>query len=298
MRFHFDFMGARKFFYIFSAVVIIASLVSFALFGFNYGLDFSGGNLFQIKFDNKAVDSQQVRNVLGQFSLENSSIQTGGDGSFTIKMVDIDQSKQEQILKSFTDKLGKYDLLRSEKVGPVIGSELRRAALLALALASVLQIIYITFRFDFKMGLAAVLALMHDVIVQVGFFAIFRFEVDSAFIAAVLTVVGYSINDTIVIFDRIRENVRNRKRGEDLAVTIDNSINQTLTRSINTVLTVIFVLVALLVLGGETTKTLSLALLVGVTCGCYSSICVASPLWYDMKPEEHKRQLKASKAKV
>ncbi len=284
----FDFIRKRKIWYIISTVFILISLISLFTQGLNLGIDFQGGSLVHLNFKTADIQIEQVRAVLSEYDLGNSSIQKATDGSFTIKTIELEQERHEEILKAFSDKLGEYDLLRTEKVGPVIGSELRRAGLLALAIAAILQIIYITIRFEFKFGIAAILALLHDVIIAVGFFSFFQIEVDSAFIAAILTIIGYSINDTIVIFDRIRENMKNRRK-EDLALIINNSIGQTLTRSINTVLAVIFILVALLVLGGETTKNFSLALLVGVISGAYSSICVASPLWYEFKPEEHKK---------
>ncbi|MCR4442057.1 MAG: protein translocase subunit SecF [Peptococcaceae bacterium] len=281
-----DFIGRRRIWYIISAALIVIGLISLFTQGLNFGIDFKGGSLIQVKFNEAGIKTGEVRQVLGEFGLENSSIQEASDGSIVIKTVEIEQDKLGQVLKAFEEKLGKYDLLRSEKVGPVIGAELRRAGILALVIASILQIIYITIRFEFKFAVAAILALLHDAFMAIGFFSLFQFEVDSSFIAAVLTIIGYSINDTIVIFDRIRENLKNRRK-ESLQAVINNSINQTLARSINTVLAVVFVLVALLVLGGETTKNFSLALLVGVVSGAYSSICVASPLWYQFKPEEH-----------
>lgn len=285
-----NFMGKRKISYIISTVFILLSIASLLFQGLNFGIDFTGGSLIHIKMENNAVDSEQIRTALGAFSLEKSVIQEAGDSSFVIKTVELDQARQGEVLNGIGDKLGKYELLRTEKVGPVIGSELRKAALLALVVAAILQVIYITVRFEFKFAIAAILALLHDVTIATGFFSIFQFEVDSAFVAAILTIIGYSINDTIVIFDRIRENLKNRKR-EPISVIINNSVNQTLTRSINTVLTVIFILVALLVLGGETTKNFSLAMLVGIISGAYSSIFVASPLWYEFRGEDSRSKI-------
>lgn len=283
-----DFIGKRKIWYAISLILIIISIGSLLFQGLNLGIDFTGGVLLQVKFEDQGVDSEKVRNTLAEFKLEKSSIQQGGDDSFTIRTADMDQARQAEVLKGLEDKLGKYELLRSEKVGPVIGGELRKAAIMALVIASLLQVAYITVRFEFKFAIAAIMALLHDAIIAIGFFSLFQLEVDSAFIAAILTIIGYSINDTIVIFDRIRENLRSRKKGEDLGTLVNGSITQTLTRSINTVLAVIFVLLALLFLGGETTKYFALALLVGVVAGCYSSIFVASPLWHDLRGESGK----------
>jgi len=281
-----DFIGRRKIWYAISLTLIVIGLLSLFVRGLNFGIDFKGGSLIHIKFNKTGVNSGDVRQILSEFGLEKSNIQETSDGGIVIKTVEMEQDKLGQVLTALEEKLGKYDLLRSEKVGPVIGTELRRAGILALVIASVLQIVYITVRFEFKFAIAAILALLHDAFIAIAFFSLFQYEVDSSFIAAILTIIGYSINDTIVIFDRIRENLKNRRK-ESLQAVINNSINQTLARSINTVLAVVFVLVALLVLGGETTKNFSLALLVGVISGAYSSICVASPLWYEFKPEEH-----------
>jgi len=282
-----DFIGKRKIWYILSIALLLTGLVSLFTQGLNFGIDFKGGSLIHINFEDTAVNSEQVRAVLGEYGLGNSNIQESNDGSITIRVTELEQDKLVEVLEGF-EKLGEYELLRTEKVGPVIGAELRRAGIMALAIAAVLQILYITVRFEFKFAIAAILALLHDAFIAIGFFSIFQIEVDSAFIAAILTIIGYSINDTIVIFDRIRENLKNRRK-EQLAQIINNSIRQNLVRSINTSLAVIFVLVALLVLGGETTRNFSLALLVGVISGAYSSICVASPLWYQLKPEKHKK---------
>ncbi|QNB45292.1 protein translocase subunit SecF [Thermanaerosceptrum fracticalcis] len=282
-----NFIEKRKLWYALSLIVIIAGLISLLVQGFNFGIDFTGGSLIHLKFVEKKVETEQLRSTLADFKLEQSYIQESSDGGFIIKTVELDQAKQDEVLKGIESKLGKYELLRSEKVGPVVGRELRINGLLALGIASVLMVVYITVRFEFKFAIAAILALLHDVAVTVGIFSIFQIEVDSAFIAAILTIIGYSINDTIVIFDRIRENLKNRRK-ETLEEIINNSITQTLTRSINTVLTVIFVLVALLVLGGETTKVFSLAMLVGIISGAYSSIFVASPLWFEFRTKGRK----------
>lgn len=287
-----DFIGKRKFAYALSLIVIAICVGSLFVQGLNFGIDFTGGTLLQIKFADSNITSEDVRGALKDFDLEKSSIQESSDGSFTIRTVELDQARQDQVVSGMKEKIGDFEILRSEKVGPVIGAELRRAGLLALFIASILQIIYITIRFEFKFAIAAILALLHDAIIAVGFFSIFQIEVNSAFIAAILTIIGYSINDTIVIFDRIRENMKKRRK-ETLAEVVNNSVSQTLVRSINTTVAVLFVLVALFFLGGETTKNFSLALLVGTVSGAYSSIFVASPLWYEFKPERNKGYKKA-----
>lgn len=274
--------------YAISLILIIISIASLLVQGLNFGIDFEGGSLLHLKFADAKVKSEQIRTALTEYDLQGSSIQESSDGSVVIKTVELDQTKLGEIYTSLKTDLGEYEVLRSEKVGPVIGSELRKAGLLALFIAALLQILYITIRFEFKFAIAAIIALLHDVLIAVGLFSIFQIEVDTVFIAAILTILGYSINDTIVIFDRIRENVKNRKK-ETLEVLIDNSITQTISRSISTSVAVLFVLFSLLILGGETTKNFSLALIVGIVAGTYSSIFIASTLWYDFKPEEHKK---------
>ncbi len=287
-----DIIGKRKYWYILSAALIIIGIASLFAQGLNFGIDFSGGSLLHVDFQDSNVEVEQVREVLGSYELGGSSIQKAGDGSIIIRMPEVEQDKLEEVYQGFTDEIGEFDLLRSEKVGPVMGSELRRAALLALAIAAVLQILYITIRFEFKFGIAAILALLHDVFITVMVFSIMQYEVTSTFVAAVLTIIGYSINDTIVIFDRIRENLKNRRK-ETLSEIINNSVNQTLVRSINTTLAVVFILVALIFLGGETIKDFAVAMLIGVISGAYSSIFIASALWYEFKPEEHKEPKRA-----
>ncbi|MDD4047230.1 MAG: protein translocase subunit SecF [Clostridia bacterium] len=278
-----EFIRNRKIWYALSLIVILASLVSLFVQGLNFGIDFTGGTLFHLKFEKVDITSAELRTALEGFDLEKSSIQES-DGSYIIKTVEMDQARQVEVLKGLEDTFGKYDLLRGEKVGPVIGKELRQAGILALIIASILQVIYITVRFEFKFAIAAILALLHDAIITVGFFSFLQYDVDTTFIAAILTIIGYSINDTIVIFDRIRENLKNRRK-EDLADLVNKSIKQNLVRSINTSVAVLFILFALLIFGGETTKNFSVALLVGVVSGVYSSIFVASPLWYDLRAE-------------
>jgi preprotein translocase subunit SecF len=279
-----DFIGKRKIWYALSLIVLLVCVGSIFAQGFNYGIDFQGGSLLQLKFEKTDLTVEQLREGLEEFGLEKSQIQLSDD-SFIIKTAELSQEEQGKVLKGLESKLGKLELLRNEKVGPVIGKELRTKALLALLVAWILQILYISFRFEFRFGLAAVLALLHDVIVTAGFFSIMQYEIDVTFVAAILTIIGYSINDTIVIFDRIRENLK-FKHKEELAALTNKSIRQSIVRSLSTSVAVFFVLVALIVLGGETTKYFSIAMLVGVLAGTYSSIFIASSLWYDFRPDK------------
>jgi len=291
-----NFVGRRKIWFAISLLIIIPGLISM-LFHWakdgsplNLGIDFTGGNLFNIEFKSD-ITVTQIRDALREVDLEKSVIQLADERSVLIRTQVLDDKEQETVLSTLAEKVGPYDndKLKIDKVGPVIGRELTTNAILALVIASVLIVIYISLRFEFKFGIAAIIALLHDVFITLGLFSIFWWEVDSAFVAAILTIIGYSINDTIVIFDRIRENLKKRKKGEDLETLVNNSILQTMTRSINTVLTVVFVLVALLIFGGTTIKFFTLALLIGVVSGAYSSIFNASQVWVVLKRLEKGR---------
>lgn len=291
----FHFIKLRKIWYIFSILIIIPGIISLFSQGLNMGIDFTGGSLLDLKFQ-KPAGVDQVRSVLAGFGLEGASIQRSDQTDFLIRTMELTEEESEQIVQALEQKLGGVTVQRSERVGPVIGQELIRKALYTLGAAAVLMVIFITWRFEFKQGIAAVIGLLHDVLIVLGFFSIFQIEIDSAFVAAVLTIIGYSINDTIVIFDRIRENILNKKKGQALEDIINSSLWQTMARSINTVLTVEFILIALLLLGGPTIRNMVLALLIGITSGAYSSICNASPLWYELKRMEGKARQKAARA--
>lgn len=273
----------RKYWYILSLLIIIPGMISFGWKGLNYGIDFTGGSLIELKF-NQTVQVGNVRAVLDDLGLpKDSKIQESAGNVLIIRTKDLSQEESSNLLQGLEEKAGSYQLLRNESVEPAVGKELRNKAIIAVVIAFALMIVYITIRFEFLSGLAAVSALIHDILITVGLVSLLGLEVDGAFIAALLTIVGYSINDTIVIFDRVRENIGKKKKGEHMDEIIHHSIMQTLTRSINTVLTVVFTLVALILFGGVTIKTFVTILLIGVVTGCYSSIFVASPLWYDYR---------------
>lgn len=278
----FHFIKLRRYWYILSLLIIIPGIISLFFRGLNFGIDFTSGSILEVRFKEN-VTVQEVRGALKDLGLEKSSIQASGGEDFIIRTKELSQEEESRLIRILKDKAGELNVLRSDRVGPVIGRELTQKAILALVIASALMLVYITIRFEFKQGIAAIVALLHDGLVVTGIFSLFQFEVDSAFIAAILTILGYSINDTIVIFDRIRENLRLQKKGESLEDIVNVSLWQTLARSINTVLTVIFVLLALYFLGGSTIRNFVLAMLIGVSSGAYSSIFNASPLWVDLK---------------
>ncbi|MBP2631528.1 MAG: preprotein translocase subunit SecF [Firmicutes bacterium] len=282
----FDIIGRRKWWYIISILILIPGIISIATQGFNLGIDFTGGTLMDLKFA-RPVTVIEVRDVLKEYQLDHSTIQlASNDESATaaenvlIRTADLSDETRRAVLAEIGNKLGNYDVLRTERVGAVMGSELALQAIWAMLISWVLIIVYVSWRFEFKFAISAVLALVHDTVIVIGVFSILQKEIDATFIAAILTIIGYSINDTIVIFDRIRENLKlHHRKGGDLVELANTSIWQTMTRSIYTVLTVLFTTAALYFFGGESTKNFSFALLIGITCGAYSSIFTASPLW-------------------
>ncbi|MDK2820162.1 MAG: preprotein translocase subunit SecF [Clostridia bacterium] len=300
MRFNIDFVSKRKWWYALSLLVIIVGLIAMTIQHppLNFGIDFTGGNILQVKF-HQEVNTEQVRGVLEDIKMGNSSIQESDNNQFIIRTVELDENQVNNVISNLRSKLGDLDVERNDKVGATIGHELTVKGIKAMLIAWVLMVIYITIRFEFLSGIAAIIALIHDILITLGFFAIFRWEIDSTFVAALLTIIGYSINDTIVIFDRIRENFKQRNK-ETVEETVNRSINQTLVRSLNTSLTTAAALLALMLLGGETTRIFALAMLIGVISGTYSSIFIASPLWVDFRnmARNRRRQSVSGKSRV
>ena len=201
-----------------------------------------------------------------------------------IRTVDLEENDRKAVMASIRSSVGNYEVMREEKVGATIGGELITNAVMSLVISWGLIILYIAYRFEFRFGIAAVIALVHDILIVLAFFSFTQRQIDSSFVAALLTIVGYSINDTIVIFDRIRENLKlHFRRGGDINELVNRSIYQTLTRSLYTVFTCMFTVLALYFFGGETTKDFAFALIIGFASGCYSSIFIASPLWLTLR---------------
>lgn len=294
----FDIIGKRKIWYAISSLLIIASLFFMVTRGFNMGIDFTGGTIMDLRFE-KAVNINDVRAVLNEYNLSNSTIQLSGESSSStesenvmIRTVDLEEQERKEVMAGLTDKLGAYQVLREEKVGATMGTELIMNAIYATIISWLFIIAYVSYRFEFKFGISAVLGLAHNVIIVLGAFALTQRQIDSSFVAALLTIIGYSINDTIVIFDRIRENLKLhfRKNG-DIVELVNTSIYQTMTRSIYTVSTVLFATFALYFFGGDTTKDFAFALLIGFFCGAYTSIFIASPLWVTFRRYSDKKRL-------
>ena len=292
----FDIAGRGKVWFIISLLVIIPGLISMVTRGFNFGIDFTGGTIIDLKFE-QPVAIAQVRESLKPFGLDGATIQLSGESSdvltstdVMIRTIDLEEVQRKEIMAAIREKVGGYEVLREEKVGAVIGGELIMNAVLALVISWALIILYVAYRFELRFGIAAVLALVHDILVVLAFFSFTQRQVDSSFVAALLTVVGYSINDTIVIFDRIRENLKlHFRRGGNVIELVNRSVYQTLTRSLYTVFTCLFTTFALFFFGGETTKDFAFALIIGFISGCYSSIFIAGPLWLELRKFGNKK---------
>ena len=276
---------------IFFSITIIFLLIGFGSIvtrGFNLGIDFTGGSIVDLTFENP-VNVAQVRDVLKEHDMGNSIIQLeNSDGkteanSVLIRTGVVEDTELRATMNDLQSKLGNYQIQRVEQVGATIGSELVQQAAMAIVLSWVLMIAYITFRFEFKFAIAAIIALIIDVLVVLSYFSLFQMEMDSSFVAALLSVVGYSVNGTIVIFDRIRENLKIHRRSESLGEMVDNSIWQCMTRTIYTVATSLFAIVSIFLFGGETIHNFSFAMLVGFASGAYTSIFLAGPMWMFLK---------------
>ena len=296
-----DIAGRSKIWFAISTVVIVAGIICMCVRGFNFGIDFTGGTIIDLKFE-RPVAIAEVRSSLAKFGMEGATIQLSGAQSdvtaaedVMIRAADMEEEQRKEVMAALKSDVGDYTVMREEKVGATIGGELITNAVLALVVSWALIIAYVAYRFEWRFGVAAVLALIHDILIVLAVFSFTGRQIDSSFIAALLTVVGYSINDTIVIFDRIRENLKlHFRRGGDVVQLVNTSIFQTLTRSLYTVFTVLFTTFALYFFGGETTKDFAFALLVGFGIGCYSSIFIASPLWIMFRKMGDKKKVAAN----
>lgn len=308
----------RKITYFISGTLAALSLAAIFGFGFNFGIDFTGGSLMEVEYKNARPEILKIKEALSGFELGDIKLQPSGEKNYILRFKDTDEETHQNILKALALN-NSYELMeeRFDSIGPVIGSELKQRALIAVLLASIMIILYITFAFrkvssvkilnlsavrqgtkklsSIKYGIIAVIALLHDTIIPTGIFVFLGYfkgvEIDSLFVTAILTILGFSVHDTIVVFDRIRENLLKNSSGK-FEDTVDKSIKETITRSINTSLTVLFVLFALFLFGGETTRYFALALILGIFFGTYSSIFLASPLlvsWLNFSNKKNKK---------
>ena len=280
-----DFLGRRWIAFLLSSILILASILSIVLKGgLNFGIDFAGGALVQVRFTNETTPGE-IRKVLNEIGLRDSIIQQyseKGGNEYIIRFKNTSSKNEglsDRVLETFQKRYGQngFEIRRVEVVGPQVEKELRYKALMALIYGMIGILVYIGFRFEFRFALGGVLALVHDVTVTIGAFSITDREFTLPVLAAVLTIVGFSINDTIVIYDRIREN-RRKMAGKKLELIMNSSINETLSRTILTSGTVLFVVIALFILGGSVIHDFAFALIVGVIAGTYSTVFVASPI--------------------
>ncbi len=277
-----------KFWFTVSGIILVAGIVSLSVFGLRFGIDFTGGTSDQLEFS-KAPDISKIQDVLKSENIGDTQIQQTGSTGVIIKTKPLDQDAHNKLLADLKSKAGDFTEKSYTSIGPVIGKELKTKAIYELLLVSLGIVLYIAYAFrrvtrpitSWKFGWAAIIALIHDLFVVAGIFSIlghfFKVEVDSLFVTALLTVLGFSVHDTIVVFDRIRENLK-VEAGQPIDHIVNHSINQTVVRSLNTSLTVLFVLLALLLFGGVTIRYFVLALFIGIIAGTYSSIFIASPI--------------------
>ena len=280
----FSIVNHYKIFFSITIIFLIIGSGSMIFRGFNHGIAFTGGSIMDLSF-NKPVTVAEVRDVMKEHKLGNSIIQLeGSDGGQSSKGVlirtgVIDDEQRRAVMDDMKGKLGDFSIQRVENVGATVGGELIQQAVMAIVLSWFLMIAYITMRFEFRFAIAAIIALIIDVMVTLSYFSLFHMEMDSSFVAALLTVVGYSVNGTIVIFDRIRENLKIHRRSESMSEMIDNSIWQTMGRSVYTVGTSLFAVVSIFLWGGDTIHNFAFAMLVGFSSGAYTSTLLAGPMW-------------------
>lgn len=284
----FNVLKYYKVWFVISGLILAFGIFSLASFGLRLGIDFTGGSLTEIKF-NSQYDLDKVENALKEKNIEGAQLQATENYGLLIKTKPLEKAQHDEMMAAIKDKAGDFQQERFESIGPIIGAELKQKAFYQLLFVSLGILIYIGYAFrkvakpvtSWKFGVAAVIALFHDLLFVLGVFSILGkykgIEVDSMFVTAVLTVLGFSVHDTIVVFDRIRENLK-IYAGRGVEYVVNHSIAQTLVRSLNTSLTVLFVLLALLLFGGDTIRYFVLALFIGIIVGTYSSIFVASPM--------------------
>ena len=269
-----EFMRFRKIASTLSIILLIISIGSLAIKNLELGLDFTGGILLEIKLDQDIENLEEVRNLLAEEGIENFVLNfSGSQNDLSIKIPGGEDSSNNESLKKILKDNFSYDLRKEEFIGPQVGEELRDQGGLGLLIALLIMTIYIMFRFQYKFAVGAILALAHDVLIVLGFFSLLSIDSDLTVLAALLAVIGYSLNDTIVVSDRIRENFRKKRRAEATQL-IDRSLNQMLGRTLITSLTTLLVLFALFIFGGDAIQKFSLALIIGVLAGTYSSIYI------------------------
>ncbi len=287
---HFNFLGARRRAYVVSGVVLLVGLASIVIHGgFKYGVDFTGGTLYQLQFEEPTTVAE-LRAAVATAGYAGAQIQRfGGTEEFLIRLASFGDTRDVPATLAASPDIGNFQVIRTEAVGPKVGGELRTRAAWAILLSFLLTLVYLAFRFEWRFGVAAIIATFHDMLLTFGFISLFNIEITLATVAAILTIVGYSLNDTIVVFDRIRENMR-KKRKESFMDTLNRSINETLPRTVLTSGTTLVTLLALFVLGGGIIRPFAFVLMLGVVIGTYSSIFVASPALLEIEERRSARE--------
>src|SRR5680860_13345 len=288
----FDFIAKRKIWFIFSSLIIITGLIFFIVrgFSFNYGIDFLGGNLMEVKFK-QDVSISELRKVMEDEGYGNSIIQSTSQSQFVIRTVPIEVSEKIKILESLDKKIGiERPLVQDRQVSAGFSKQITKYAMIAVAVSLIGILIYIWIRFEFRFAIIAILELLHDILIVLSFYAITFREINTTSIAVILTILGYSLSDGIVVFDRIREEVKFNKKDRFIDI-VNLSINKILSRSISTTVTTLFPMIVLLIIGNETLKDFAFGLIIGILAGTYSSIFFGSPLlviWNNRFPKYKK----------
>ncbi|MDD4563906.1 MAG: protein translocase subunit SecF [Eubacteriales bacterium] len=279
-----SFLKYRKIYYIVFSSLIILGLAAGFIRGFNYGIDFTGGTMLQLEMG-REVSVSEIDRVLKTNDIEADIVHAGEMNSQVIirTVQALDTAAREELLSDLLTEFNLPDdaVMTIEQFGPSVGDMLKKNAVKAVIIASLGILIYIIVRFEWKFGLAAIISVIHDVLILIAFYGFFGISINNPFIAAVLTLVGYSVNDTVVVFDRIRENLNIMKKNK-LEELVDTSINQTLVRSLMTSVTIIVAIIPLFILGGDIIRQFTLPLVVGIAAGALSSICIASPIYYEL----------------
>src|SRR5690242_371135 len=280
-----NFMGMRTFGFMLSGLLTIASIVLFFTHGLNYGIDFSGGTIIEVRSTSGPADLGKMRSDLDSLGLHATLQNFGGPEDVLIRLQEQSDKTQEQTVNQVKAKLGSaYEYRRTEVVGPTVGAELIKAGVEATVLALFAIAVYVWFRFEWPFGVGAMLSTLHDTITTVGLFSLLQIEFNLTTLAAILTIAGYSINDTVVIYNRVRETMR-RYKSMGFAELINKSLNETLSRTILTVSTTALAVLSLLLFGGEVLRGFSIAMLWGIVVGTYSSLFIAAPILYYIRPK-------------
>lgn len=301
---NFAFTKYSKVYYTFSAILIVASIASLMVFGLKFGIEFTGGSTMELEFKEMVPSNDEISNALSEFNLGEIIVQPTANKSVFLKFKEADEQTHQDILNKI-NQLSPAEEKSFQYIGPSVGKELKNKTQIAILVVLIAITLYIAFAFrkvsrpvaSWKYGVTSLVALFHDILIPLGAFSIlgeyYNAEITIPIIAALLTVLGFSVHDTIVVFDRIRENLLHYGSREPFRAVVDKSLNQTVGRSISTVVTVLLMMLAIFFFGGETLKYFSLALIIGIASGTYSSILIATPLlvsWHDWSEKDSARK--------